>query len=143
MAVKFDLILGLLRQKDVAGITEGPDGEIILDTGVSLGTAITANISSDVDDFSVTDIEKAVVLRLNVTGNRSITGLIPFNTASAWMVFCANVGTGNLSIKNNDAGSTAENRFLIGGNKTIQTDEGILLFYDPVSLRWRGSGILI
>jgi len=125
-------------------ITQGTDGEISLESGIVLGTAVTPPaLTANTNNLVVTDIEKAIVLRLGSIGNHDLTGLVPFNSSKAWMLFVANIGPGNIKLKNNDAASSANNRFLIGGNKKIQQDEGILLFYDPISKRWRGSGILI
>lgn len=141
-----DVSIGSAVWKEITppgGIETGDQGEITLGSGVVLGTALTATINANTDNLVVPNIETAIVLRLNVTGNYSLTGLTPANITKAWMLFVANIGTGNLSIKNNDPASLAENRFILGSNKTIQSDEGILLFYDPISNRWRGSGILI
>lgn len=141
-----DVSIGAAVWKEVTpsgGISTGNQGELVLDSGVVLGEALTITINMNTDDLVVTDIETAIVLRINSTGNYTLSGIVPSDITKAWMLFVTNVGAGNISLKNNDIGSTAENRFLLGGNKTIQTDEGILLFYDPISNRWRGSGILI
>lgn len=125
-------------------ITQGTDGEISLESGIVLGTAVTPPaLTGNTNNLVITNIQTAIIIRLSSTGNHRLTGLVPFNDNKAWMLFLANVGTGNIILKNNDAASSANNRFLIGGNKKIQQDEGILLFYDPISKRWRGSGILI
>lgn len=145
MAVKFDKILGELRENDLSGeISIGDDGEIILGSGVVLGEAITApTLVANTDNLLVPDIQTAIMLRVISTGNYSLTGVVPANDTKAWMLFITNVGANNITLKNNDAGSLSTNRFLVGGNKTLQTDEGILLYYDPISKRWRGAGIII
>lgn len=141
-----DVSIGAAVWKEVTpsgGISTGNQNEIILGSGVVLGVSLTVNIDADTNNLVVPNIETGVVLRLNVSGNYSLTGITPADTTKAWMIFLANVGVGNLAMKNNDIGSDPENRFLIGSNKNIQADEGILLFYDSVSDRWRGAGILI
>lgn len=125
-------------------ITQGTDGEISLESGIVLGTAVTPPaLTGNTNNLVIANIQTAIIIRLSSTGNHGLTGLVPFNDNKAWMLFLTNVGTRNIILKNNDAASSANNRFLIGGNKKIQQDEGILLFYDPISKRWRGSGILI
>jgi hypothetical protein len=121
----------------------GSDGEIEIDSGLTLGLAINATITANTNNLVVTDIEKAIVLRLNSTGNFDLTGLVPFNNTKAWMIFVVNVGTNNISFRDNSASSTAANRFLLGANKSVQPNEGIIFFYDPVSSRWRGGGLNI
>jgi hypothetical protein len=37
----------------------------------------------------------------------------------------------------NDVTSTAANRFLLGADLTIGTNEGVVLWYDTTSSRWR------
>lgn len=122
----------------------GSDGEIEIDSGFTLGTAITPpSLTANTDNLLITDIEKAIVVRLSSNGNYTLSGIVPFNATKAWMIYVCNVGTRNITIQDNDASSTAQNRFLIGGNKTLQKDEGVLLFYDSVSTRWRAAGINI
>jgi len=130
--------------KTVSGVESGPNGELSIESGLILGDANTPpSLAANTDDLAVTDIEKTIVLRLSASGNYSLSGLAPANDNFAYMVYISNVGTSNITIKNNSASSIAANRFLLGGNKTLQSDEGVLLFYDPVSKRWRGAGILI
>lgn len=124
-------------------VITGTDGETEFPSGVTLGDAVSATINANTNDLTVPNIETAVVLRLESTGNYSLTGLAPFNPNKAWMLFVVNVGTNNITIPDNSAASLAENRFLLGANKTIQKDEGIIFFYDPISNRWRGGGINI
>lgn len=145
--IAIDVSTGAAVWKEITGIEgieTGSNGEIILNSGVSLGTAVTPPIlNANTNDLVITGIETAIVVRLSTSGNYSLTGIEPKDDTTAWMLFIANVGTNNIALKNNDANSLAVNRFLIGGDKNIQPDEGILLFYDPVTKRWRGSGILI
>jgi len=104
---------------------------------------VNATITANTDNLLVSGVETAIVLRLTATGNFTLSGLVPYNPTKAWMLFIVNVGTNNITFPDNSASSTAANRFLLGANKTVQPNEGIIFFYDPVSSRWRGGGLNI
>lgn len=127
-----------------SGISTGTDGELQIVGGLTLGTAITPpSLTANTDNLLITGIEKAIVVRLSINGNYTLSGIVPFNATKAWMIYVCNVGNDNITLQDNAVGSTAQNRFLIGGNKVLQKDEGVLLFYDTVSTRWRAAGINI
>jgi hypothetical protein len=132
-----------LRTWALLPVVTGDDGETNFPSGVTLGTAISYTITANTNNLVVPDIETAIVLRLTSTGNFSLTGLVPFNNAKAWMLFIVNVGVKNIIFPDNSASSAAQNRWLLGANKTVQANEGIIFFYDPISNRWRGGGINI
>lgn len=132
-----------LRTWAMLPVTTGDDGETNFPSGVTLGTAISYTITANTNNLVVPDIETAIVLRLTSTGKFSLTGLVPFNNAKAWMLFIVNVGVNNIIFPDNSASSAAQNRWLLGANKTVQANEGIIFFYDPISNRWRGGGINI
>ena len=128
--------------KNKPSIITGPGGETIIDGGFILGDALTLVINGNTDNLTDTELGNVVVLRLDFTGNFSLSGITPPDDTLTWMLYVVNVGIGNCSLKNNDAGSLPSARFLIGQNRNLQTDEGILFFYDSVSKRYRGSGII-
>ena len=128
--------------KNKPSIITGPGGETIIEGGFILGDALTLVINGNTDNLTDTELGNVVVLRLDFTGNFSLSGITPPDDTLTWMLYVVNVGTGNCSLKNNDAGSLPSARFLIGQNRNLQTDEGILFFYDSVSKRYRGSGII-
>jgi len=94
-------------------------------------------ITGNVDNYAPIGISAANFLRLRTSGNFTISGLIAPVPVSNQAIFICNVGLNQIIFKDNDAGSTAANRFLLGGNKTVQINEGIILIYDKTSLRWR------
>ncbi|WP_204273048.1 hypothetical protein, partial [Enterobacter hormaechei] len=47
------------------------------------------------------------------------------------------VGAQNVVLTNQDAASTAANRFLFGGDTTLGADTSITLRYDATASRWR------
>ncbi len=111
---------------------------------VVFGNSITPDpIAANTNDYYPDGLEDANMLRLSSTGNYSITGLKAPDPAKNQMIFVVNVGTNNITVKNNSGLSLAANRFLIGADKNLQSNEGIMLIYDDVSLRWRASAINI
>jgi hypothetical protein len=121
---------------------EANAGETVISGGLSFSEAKTVVVSANTDDLNVVDLEKVAVLRLDFTANYSLTGIVVADPTKAVFLFIANVGSGNGTLKNNAAQSIAANRFLIGQNRILQSDEGILIVYDPISTRWRGAGII-
>jgi len=126
--------MSVSRILKVSGVIQG---------GIIYGNEVTIDISSNVNNLVIPNLESTVLVRLNVTGNRSLTGIVPISTEVAQEIQIFNVGTGNLSMKNNDAGSSGDNRFLLGANRKVQSNEGVRLIYDPAYNRWRGSGLNI
>jgi hypothetical protein len=102
--------------------------------------SLTETILANTDNLNVPNIGTTALLRLNVLGNRYITGIIPADNTKSYLLIISNVGTGNLTFRDNNAGSTAENRFLFGGSITVQPNEGLTLVYDDQDQRWRCSG---
>ena len=118
--------------------------QVIFNDKIVYGNSITPpNLTGNVSNYNPEGIEKANMIRLISNGNYSISGLQAPDPAVNQAIFIVNVGTNNITFKNNDGGSLAENRFLIGSNKTIQSNEGIQVVYDDVSLRWRSQAINI
>jgi hypothetical protein len=78
----------------------------------------------------------ATTLRLNTDASRNITGLA--GGAGGRVIVIHNVGAFNIVLTNQDAASTAANRFLFGGDMTLAADTSVTIKYDDVtSSRWR------
>lgn len=95
------------------------------------------------NNYNPTGLSTCNFLRLSSTANINITGLqapIPLSNQAIYLV---NIGTNQISIMDNDAGSLAPNRFLLGGSKVLQQNEGMMLIYDKTSAVWRSQSINI
>lgn len=96
--------------------------------------ALDDAINNDVD-FGVTS-----VVRFTTDANNDLTG-IAGGTANdpggGQNLRLINVGSNNLILRDEDVLSAAENRMLLGGDKTLNPNEAIGLWYDNESLRWR------
>lgn len=119
------------------------DGDISFNGSISFGAAVSVNINANTDNLLIPNLGSSLLVRLNFTGNYSITGIVPNDITKGQWIIVNNVGTGSAIFKDNDAGSTAQNRFIIGANKTVQTDEGLAFVYDTVDQRWRSFAINI
>ena len=119
------------------------DGNITFNGSVSFGPAITVDINANTNNLLIPGFGSGLLIRLNFTGNYSLTGIVPSDTSKGQWVILNNVGSGLGTFKDNDGNSTAQNRFIIGANKTVQTNEGLALVYDTVDLRWRSFAINI
>lgn len=101
------------------------------------GVISPAQIVADTDNYAPTGLSTASVLRLSTDASRNLTGIT--GGASGRVLIVLNVGAQDLVLKN-DVTSTAANRFKLGADVTLNGDEGITLWYDNTSTRWRAIG---
>lgn len=114
--------------------------------GVNFGSVSdikNVTLNTDVNNLVIADLENFTLIRVATTGNYNITGLVPYDITVATWVLIFNVGGNSLQIQSNSGSSDPDNRFLLGATKTLQSDEGLALVYDPITLRWRSFGINI
>ena len=102
--------------------------------------ALTADISpsqitSTQNDYAPTGFSACSVMRLSTDASRDITGLA--GGADGRVILIFNVGSFDIVLKDEDAGSTAANRFALNGDITLQPDNSTGLWYDSTSSRWR------
>lgn len=118
----------------------GAVGNVAFEGQLSFAGSLTETISGREDDFNPTGLANANFIRLD-GGNsgRVITGVQAPNPVVAQSIFFCNVGSANITFRNDDSRSTDVNRFLLGGNRTLNSAEGIQLIYDDVDLRWRSQ----
>lgn len=106
-------------------------GELAL-TGIISPSQITSNQN----DYAPTGFSTATVLRLSTDASRDLTGLA--GGTSGKTIIIINVGSQNLVLKNQNIGSSAANRFALGGSDiTIASGLSQTLWYDGTSSRWR------
>lgn len=108
--------------------------------GVARNSVVTpAQIISNQNDYAPATLSGAVrtYLRLSSDASRSITGLAGGSAAYEAIIF--NVGSFDIVLVN-DTTSTPANRFVLGADVTINPGEGISLWYDGSSARWRSAG---
>lgn len=87
------------------------------------------------NDYNPSGLSTAFALRLSANGGGStLTGLAAQPSGSIRVV--CDIAGGNLSFTNNDAASTAANRFTLNGTVTIAAGECITIWYDGSGTRW-------
>ena len=122
-----------------AGATSGAAGYVRLNGQLSLFTLSPVSISSNQNNYALPVGSGA---RLTSNGAYDITGLTNaggVNSASQLMEL-HNIGTFNLTLKDESVSSTAANRFALTEDYVLAPDTSVLLSYDAPSTRWRLVG---
>jgi hypothetical protein len=122
---------------DLAGSYPGPTVAQASQAFALTGVISPASIGADQNDYNPTSLAIASRLRLTSSGAYNITGLAGGALGRILTIF--NVGSFNLTFTNEDAGSTAANRFNFSGsgNVVLTPHKAILVQYDNTSQRWR------
>ena len=92
-------------------------------------------IASTQNNYSLGEGKK---FRLSTSGGAQIiTGFA--NVQPGREIFLYNVGANNITLNNQDAGSSAENRIITGTGAAVVVapDGSAVLVYDNITLRWR------
>jgi len=101
------------------------------------GVISPAQITATQNDYNPTGAGSASVLRVNSDTLRTITGFS--GGASGRVVTFINIGSFSINFTNEDAGSTAANRFKLNiPTITIPTNGAISFWYDTAQSRWVG-----
>ena len=95
-----------------------------------------AQITSNQNDYDVGDTAFA---RLNTDASRNITGLDKGTDGRRLTI--SNVGSFNIVLKHQDAGSLAANRIIVsdGNDITLSPEDNLFLRYDSTTARWRAN----
>lgn len=114
-------------------------GNATLPRGVVLaGVIAPPQLTADENDYAPTGFESASVVRISADAVHGISGLAE---GSEGRVLCLiNTGAFAVILRNEDAGSTAANRFGFGSDVTLAAKQGALLIYDGDAARWRRIG---
>lgn len=133
---------GILRFNTSDSKFEGYDGSSWVQFGSGGGSSYTdevtpSQITANQNDYNPSGLSTAAVLRLSTDGTfRKITGLA--GGASKRTITLLNVGSYTILLKNESAASSASNRFAFDGDDVfIFPGEGLQLYYDNPSSRWR------
>ena len=98
-----------------------------------------STLIADQDDYNPTGFSTANMMRLNLAGDRVITGFEAPPAGVDRVFYFQNISNSKLKLKNNDSSSTAANRILNKdyGEKSFKKGEGGAYWYDHTSSRWR------
>jgi hypothetical protein len=99
------------------------------------GDISPTQLSANTNDWAPTGFSTAGAVRLSTDASRNITGLA--GGADGRIIILHNVGSFDAVLKNEDANSTAANRFLFGGDLTLLANYSVTLRYDSTTSQWR------
>lgn len=100
----------------------------------------TATLTGDANDYAPINQLGSTVWRVSSDASRNITGIDATGTSVGRTIYLVNVGSQNIVLKNADAGSSAVNRFALNADITLAANQGVQLWYDGTSTRWRTIG---
>lgn len=118
----------------VGGLTVSNDLNL---TGVISPAQLTANTN----DWAPTGIEDAFLIRVSTDASRDLTGIA--DQGAGRTLKLTNVGSNNLVLKDEDANSTAANRFALSGDLTLGASQSVILHYDETASRWCAGAIYV
>lgn len=102
-------------------------------SGILSPTAITA----DQNNYNPATLSTATTLRLSSDATRNITGLSGGGDGRILLIH--NVGSFSIVLNDENASSSAANRFALYHDQTIPPDGIVFLQYDNTSSRWRST----
>lgn len=106
-----------------------------LNAGTGAGVLTPAQITSNQNDYAPTGYTTVAQFRLSTDAARDVTGLVGGDAAR--LITLHNVGSFDLTLKDESGSSTAANRFALGADLCLKPDHAIALRYDATSSRWR------
>lgn len=124
-----------------APVISDPDFTGLVDaqqTFALTGDISPAQITANQNDYAPTGLSTASVLRLNTDASRNITGLT--GGSDGRVILIHNIGTADIVLTDEDAASTAANRFALAANVTLAGDQSAMIQYDATTSRWRMIG---
>lgn len=110
-------------------------GGVTFENGISYGDAANFTISANTNNLAIT--LNQVLIRLNSTGNYNLTGVVSPDPESTLTIYIVNIGANNVTLKNNDINSLAENRFNMGTDILLQPGEALIFVYDTIANKWQ------
>lgn len=117
-------------------LVDRTSGATKLNAGLFLtGDISPAQITADQNDYNPAGLASASVLRLSSDSARNITGLS--GGGEGRVIALLNAGAQPIVLKNENAGSSADNRFALAADATIATKQSAMLWFDAVDNRWK------
>lgn len=118
-------------------LPDGNGGYLVINKPFSVVVS-PSQITSNQNDYNPSGASAADVLRISTDASREITGFA--FPAAHKTILVVNVGSDSAVFKNENASSTAANRFSFGADLTLATLQAVMMWYDPTSSRWRVVG---
>ena len=117
------------------------DRVTVIDRDLTLSGDISpTQLAANTNNWAPTGFSTASVIRASTDASRNLTGIGAPSTKRVIRLY--NIGSNALVLKNEDANSSAANRFSFGADRTLAGGDGLELWYDLTSNRWRASAII-
>ena len=101
-----------------------------------VGIVTPPQITTSQNNYNPTGLGTARILRINASTPLNITGITAL--ASGTVLSLVNVGSSTITLTQEDAASTAQNRFNLPGavNLALTAQSSVQIFYDAALTRW-------
>lgn len=104
--------------------------------GIVVNSFLTpAQITSNQNDYAPTGINRSYIIRLSSDASRDITGIVAGRDGEKKILI--NVGSADIVLRDENASSTAANRFALTADLTLVGDDTAEIWYDGTTDRWR------
>ena len=113
------------------------NGNTVIEKGLQLNGVSNVTLTANTNNLLINNLENSTIIRMQSTSNINLTGIVPPDITKSYYINIFNVGSSNITFVNNSNSSLNENKFLLGSNIMVQSNEGLSLFYDNVDLKWR------
>lgn len=100
------------------------------------GIIAPTQITADQNDYNPTSWNVSSTMLINTDASRNVTGLTS-SSQQGRLALIYNNGTNPIVLKNENASSTAANRFKFGWDITLRTNNAVLLQWNNTDSRWR------
>lgn len=113
-------------------------GDLTVQDAILFTGTVSDTISANTDDYAPTGHADAFLFRVTANSDYNLTGLAGGVVGRIVVLF--NIGSGVLTLTDEDTSSSAANRFALSSDAALQTDQGVILQYDGTSSLWRLIG---
>lgn len=112
--------------------------DISIQGSVKFNKVITPTIiASNQNNYSPAEFPSANFVRLSSSSNVNITGFGTENGRIGRIIMLHNVGSFNITLKNQSGSSLAANRFALSDDYTMCPNDYVIAQYDTTSTKWR------
>jgi hypothetical protein len=109
---------------------------------------IPAALTGATHNYEPAGIHYSSILELSATGAVNLTGIVPVQDDGQGqdahvgrVLVVANTGANAITLKDEDANSTAANRFSLKADVVLAQDAAATLYYSTSASRWRCAGV--
>jgi|688.fasta_scaffold552413_2 hypothetical protein len=113
------------------------NGNTVIEKGLQLNGVLSVSLTANTNNLIINNLQYSTIIRMQSSGNINLTGIVPPDITKSYYINIFNVGSSNITFINNSNLSLNQNKFFLGSNIIVQSNEGLILIYDTVDLKWR------